>query len=123
MDHLQRALLSLRAKSQLDVFLSERFAEVAVRVVHTALPARPMLLGAGQSLTVKIEVLVYERRREHGRDAVDQMPAQVRLQVVEARLDQRRFDLTEEVRRYDVERFERRRADAGEILGPLEERA
>src|SRR5260370_18969989 len=105
MDHLQRSLLALRAESQLHVFLSERFAEIAVRGVHAALPAGPQLRGAGQGLKVKIEGLVYKRRREHGRGAVDQMPAQVRLQVVEARLDQRRFDLPEEVPRDDVDRF------------------
>jgi hypothetical protein len=68
------------------------FAEIAVRVVDAALPARALLLGAGQRPGER-EVLLDERAGQEFGIAVRQLPAQVGLQVGQRR---RREDLVDE---------------------------
>ena len=60
-----RAGLAFAAERPLDVDLAERLAEIAVGGVDAALPARPLLLRAGQRLAVEREVLVHEPLRQH----------------------------------------------------------
>src|SRR5581483_646994 len=109
-----------RTERLLDERLAERLAEIAVGVLHAALPPRTQLLRTGQRLAVEGEVLVDEGRRQHRRRRVEQLPPQIRLDVVDGRRGEDLAERLEEVGLGDVQRVDRRRADPLEVCLPLE---
>ena len=82
--HVERVGLRLRGRTlRLTNALPERFAEVPVGVLHAALPARPLRGDALKRRAVEPEVLGDERRRQDERVRVDELPSQIRLEIVE----------------------------------------
>ena len=93
-----------------------------VGVLDASPPSWRELGRAPQRFPVEAEVLVDERRRQNGRVGTNQLPAKVGLDVVQRRCREQRTERFEEVRLGDVDRLERRRADATEVRGPVEGR-
>ena len=119
-DQLQHAALAVGAERGVDVELTERLAEVVVRVLHAALPARQQRLAAGEHAAVEIEVLVDERRGQERRRDVNHVPAHVGLEIGEAVRGDHRVDALEELGLGDVDGRKLRRAGRGEERLPLE---
>jgi len=63
--------------------LAERFPEIAVDVLHTPLPAGPLFGDPLEGAAVEVEVLVGEPGRQDDGVGVQQVPAQIPLEVVE----------------------------------------
>ena len=84
-DHLQHVGFRLRAERLVDEGLAERFAEPVVGLGDAAPPARQRLLLAAERAAEEIEVGVGERLRQQIGRRVQELPAQIGLEVVERR--------------------------------------
>src|SRR6266481_4587764 len=80
-DHLDSAKLGFGTEVFRHVGLSERFAEIGVHIVGTALPARRKLLLSAKGLAVEVEEKVSQTGRFTCAGMLPTMPAQVNLPV------------------------------------------
>jgi len=115
--------LGRAAEGYLHELLAECLAEAAIRRPHAALPARFLLFRPRQRLAIEIEILRLERRRQYRDRAMNHMPGEVRLHVVEAGRADHTVESFEELRHADIELLERRRAFFSEVARPFKARS
>ena len=80
---LERARLCLRWKIKTDVQFAECFTDVVILRQDHSFPTWLDLLCAAQDPLSEIEIFVHEILRKGRRGRIDQMPAQVRLPIVQ----------------------------------------
>ncbi len=79
--------------------LAQRLAQLVIHAAGAALPALLLLLRAVQNVRVEVPVLLVEALRQAGsRVGVQQVPAQVGLDLVQRRIGQQRIELREKLR-------------------------
>ena len=118
--HLQRVLLGRRSEGFLHKGLAEHFAEIAVGVLDAPPPPRLQLFGSRERRTVEAEVLVDEGRGQHGGGPMREVPAEVGFEIGGRRRGHHGVERLEELGLGDVDRVNRRCADAFEVRGPVE---
>ena len=79
---------------------------MAVRLVDATLPTHDYFFLPAQNLAVELEVLFLKFRRKNGGAIVQQMPGEIGLEIVEARIGYRRLQRLDELRHVYVEAVE-----------------
>ena len=82
--HVQRAGLQRRREYVLDINLSQRFAEIVIRILHAAPPARLHLFGPAQILSVELKILLHKVCRQERRILIGNVKAQIVFPVLRA---------------------------------------
>src|SRR5207249_1934244 len=82
-NHLNGAGLALGRESAVDVGLAQGIAEIAVGGADAAAPARLLFFSPGQRVCEEVEVFVDDGLVQKPRSAMNYLPAQVGLPVIE----------------------------------------
>src|SRR5262249_28115828 len=122
LDQPSRPFLRVAAERAFYVQPTHDVRQIALRVTHAALPARTLRRLARQHTAVAVEVLVRKRLCEKEGVRVDDLPAQVRLEVGKRRGAEELDGGLQELRRRDVQWVDIPNAGLAEVRGPVEAR-
>ena len=116
--HFARVRFCLRWKIFFHVNLAQRLSNIPVYTLDAALPSRLNLLRTGKFLAIKIEILLHESVGQLRCTGVYQVPAKIRLPLIQRSLAQQPVCFLEKIRLLDIDSRETRRISLPKICFP-----